>query len=411
MVLTKIPDQMLQSAGGSGGALGQKVDIRTLGADPTGNVDIAPIIQECLDNGILPYISGGTYLWNTQVDIPEGTNLGIYSDPTAFITTTEDITLLSCVRTTPSLESRSTFVIENCWFQQNGTIGTGRVINMQGIDVIWDDNTLFVRGNHSAFRGFNHAIEIGNASARVYDAYFVFNTVGIFLNYNASFLWFTDLLFLVNDFAIYGDSGVYDGITNSICITNCTAVNSKFTDYRISGWDAITIIGGGTDLGGANDPNLGTGSYAIYLHRCSNINIQNSYISSFLSAAPNRVGLALVDCVKATVTGTRLYTSLVGLYIESSLGLPAGHIITNNFFGGNTRNHLWINSAQSVTISSNKFDATPNRIGTNYEVVCSASGNTYMNFRQNDFAGTSYALGIVQTGSLAETQRWGVPLI
>ena len=409
--LTKIQSAMVDGWPSGSGSIGKKVDIVTLGADPTGSVDIAPIIQDCRDNGLLPVISGGTFLWNTQVNVPEGVNSGIYSDPSATIITTQSITLLSCVRTTPSLASRTTFHLVDCKFHQTGTVGTGIVFRMQGIDVTWDDNVLFVRGNNSMFRGFYHAIEVRNASTRVYDAYFVFNTVGLFLEFNASFLWFQDLLFLVNDYAIYGDSGSYDGITNSIHIGGCTAVNSRKTDYWFSGWDAISIFGGGCDLGGPNDPDNGVGAFALRFFRCSNINLQNTYISSDLAYAPNRTGVALIDCSKAIIHGSRIQTNKVGIFVQTSLGLPAGHIISENFLAGNTQNHIWLDAAIAVTIAGNKLDNTPNRVGGNYEVSLSGANNTYLNMRQNDFEGTEFSFGASQTGSVVESQRWGVPLV
>lgn len=389
-----------------------RVDIRTLGAVPGTATDIAPIIQQIFDVGDSAVIEGGSYQWNGQVNVPEGKDLAIYSFPGATVNSNPVGNLLDWQRTTLSHSSRTTLLLENLSLINTSGSRTGTVVKAAGPSHIYGNNQLTIRGPHSRIQNFQTGLDLRNMSVRVYDMYGVNNGTVVKGGYNVSFCWFVDCIFLSNDKSLDFSSGAFDGVSNSIHILNTASVHSKLTDYYFSGYDAINITNGGCDLGGHGAPSGGANTFAALFHRCSNIKVLGSYLSSYISSAPNRAGLGLVDCVKATVSNTNIMTSNTGIYVSNALGHPSGHMIKDNYFCGNSVRDLWIDDSVGVTVAGNKCDASVNRAAGGLEFVVSASGNHYLNIRQNDFANpVPYSFGVAQPGSLVESQRWGVPLI
>lgn len=398
----------------------RKVDIRELGADPLGGGDIGPIIQTCFATDTTPVITNGTYRWQTTANVPDGKRIEVLSDVSANIVTDQNIPLMLNVRAAaPGTATHLRLV--DLFVDQIGGAKTGAVCEMRGPDLNYDDNALHIEGANSVFRNFKHVFRIANASVRCEKARFAFNETAFLLGYNASFSYFRDIIAQAQDYFIYGDnelykpSGVsgYDGVTNTLDMASCTSVHMAKSDVVFKGWDAINIDKGGFDLGGSG---TGADQVAAHFYRCSNVNINNVYVSSDASI-PLRRGLVLEDCTKSHISGSRFYTSDVGMLIKSPLlAFPASHIISENYFGGvpgATSNHCVVDRAKGVTITGNKFDDAPNRVGMNYPLVVSGPGNHYLNVRQNDFAGSAYALYPAggDPGVLVEPQRWGVPIV
>lgn len=389
-----------------------RVDIRTLGAVPGTATCVAPLIQALFDAGDSAIIEGGEYQWNDPVHVPEGKDLAIYSFPGATVKSNPVGSLLDWQRTTLDHSSRTTLLLENLSLVNTSGSRTGTVVKAAGPSQIYGNNQLTIKGPHSRMQKFGIGMDLKNMSVRAYDMYGIENGTVVKAGYNVSFSWFVDCIFLGNDKALDFNSGVYDGVSNSIHILNTTSVHSKLTDYYFSGYDAINITNGGCDLGGYGAPSGGANTFAAQFYRCSNIKILGSYLSSYISSAPNRAALGLVDCVKATVAHTNLMTSNTGIYISNPLGLPAGHMIKDSFFGGNTVRNLWIDGSKAVTVEGNKSDASVNRAVGGLEFVVSHPGNEYLNMRQNDFANSvPYYFGVTQPGSNVESQRWGVPIV
>lgn len=354
------------------------------------------------------YLGPKTYFCNASLIIPQGVNIEFVGDNSGntninFSSVAVTSGGFRYVRSTGTGASSSTLTLRSLVLQEVGFAKTpgGAGIFWWGFDKTFHDNYLFC--HDITFRGFDTATWtrfVGQAKW--------FNCTSAFCNIvhkmdrDASFHTFKDCLSLSNAQWIYGDDSQglpvgdqrANGVSNTVIIDGCIAVNSTDNDITLNGWQAVYIAKGGCDGGTAS-----TGC-AINLINCYDFTINGMYISS-ANPANSRHGLELDDCLRGNIAGNTFVNTDIGLLISgpSASSVPAiGNVgtkvvIDGNFFMNNRLNDiLGTGNFRTSKIINNHFDSTVSRTGTNFELYITDSTNTNNVVQFNTFKNASYTI-------------------
>ena len=391
--------------------VGDKVSVLQLGADPTGLTSSHVAFQAAINFLVNPpanrfnhiEVPSGNYLLTTGVTIPDGRRIKIEGLGDARIFTSSTITLFTHTRGANA--NFSTVHFENIWFENtaagNPAVGV-RAIRWLGQDsggTLYKDSSVHVL--NCEFRKFWRAVDLAYAQGCTFKRCFgADNTTDFNLERWASFLEIQGYTTQRGTYFIYGDeriAGVYSGgLTNTLWISDCLSVE-KETDISLIGWDAVNISNGGSDLGGTL---AGSGQAAIYMLRCTNINITNQYVSSSTTVngsgfAPreNRIGVWLADCDTVKIIGNKIVDSAIGVQSTFTTESDVHLLVEGNRFRNNRLSHITATgNCRKGIISQNLFDNTPPRTVKNFDIWLNEAGNRQWNVSGNVFQGAAYTI-------------------
>jgi len=391
--------------------VGDKVSVLQLGADPTGVTSTHVAFQAAINFLVAPpanrfnhiEVPSGNYLLTTGVTIPDGRRIKIEGLGDARIFTSSTITLFTHTRGANA--NFSTVHFENIWFENTagGAPASGvRAIRWLGQDsggTLYKDSSVHVL--NCEFRKFWRAVDLSYAQGCTFKRCFgADNTTDFNLERWASFIEIQGYTTQRGTYFIYGDeriAGVYSGgLTNSLWISDCLSVEKEI-DISLIGWDAVNISNGGSDLGGTL---AGSGQAAIYMLRCTNINITNQYVSSSTTVngsgfAPreNRIGVWLADCDTVKIIGNKIVDSALGVQATFTTESDVHLLVEGNRFRNNRLSHITATgNCRKGIISQNLFDNTPPRTAKNFDIWLNETGNRQWNVSSNVFQGAAYTI-------------------
>jgi hypothetical protein len=378
-------------------------DISTAGAVPGSAADIGPIIQAVINAGDVPVISKGPYRWESTVILPRGQRSSVRGDGYCEVLTSFSGPLLKFYRAAG--EARGDVTITDLSVAQQNP-GSGTVIEFGGANNTVSDNWL--RAERCEFRYFDKAFAMRYCGGGVSNTRLYGNTRDFSLERGASFLALTDVFSLNGAFFIYGEDALADGYSNGITLQNCDSVLKTQSDVWLKGWDAIQVQGGGFDLGGSGN---GVGQAAFRLERCTNVSIAGSWIASNPGTPrQNRAGVYLHDCQDVDVDGNKIKNHAIGIWSRKvSTTWPGNHSYRDNSMAGNVKNHIVAVGVDSGFIGGNRFDNTPPRTGTDFQLFMDVAGNNGWRIAPNLFAGSPYSINVTG-GTVVEGQQWNVAL-
>lgn len=401
--------------------IADKANILQFGADPTGATSSHAAFQAAINFLVDPpanrfnhiEVPSGNYLLTTGVTVPDGRRIKIEGLGDARIFTNATISLFSHTRGANA--NFSTVHFENIWFENTagGTPASGvRAIYWLGQEsggVTYKNSSVHVL--NCEFRNFWRAVDLKYAEGCTFNRCFgADNTTDFNLERWASFCEINGYTTQRGTYFIYGDeriSGSYSGgLTNSLWLTNCLST-FKETDISLIGWDAVNISNGGTDLGGTL---AGSGQAAIYMLKCTNVNITNQYVSSSTTVngsgfAPrqNRIAVWLADCDTIKIIGNKIVDSAIGVQTTFTTESDVHLLVEGNRFRNNLLSHVTATgNCRKGVISHNLFDNTPPRTSANFEVYLNAAGNKQWVVSDNVFEGAAYTIAAASNWTVVD---------
>lgn len=299
--------------------------------------------------------------------------------------------------------------VDGIEFVEAGLGKTSYAISFAGV-ANYHDNWL--RMYDCSIYGFNRGVYLTYAGHCFFSrCYGQANGAVYFLERDASFVNFTECMNLNNEYFLYADDPLANGISNGIMINGCHSTFARVADVYINGWDAVFIRGGtGFDLGG----NGGTAS--LYLSKVTNFIVDGVYISpdnygGVINAA-NKNCMQLVDCHSGSITGCMIVNAgQAGIRAEHSTAKSSAVSIRDNKFDGNGHNDIVApgNFIGNV-INGNKHLKQMARTGTDYEVYIVTNGSSHNSVKDNIFVGSSYTIAAGSSSVVADN-IFGAPYI
>lgn len=308
-----------------------------------------------------------------------------------------------------STSSGSILVINNVQFVESGLGKTSYAITFHGVP-LYHDNVL--RMNQCSLYGFSRAVWLSYCGGNYFNKnYAQANSAVYFLDRDASFIHWNDCMNLGNDYFIYADDPLADGISNGLMINGCHATFTTVVDIRVIGWQSVYIMGGaGYDISGNGSPS------SIYLQDCMDISIDNIYMAADNyppdENAPQKNLIHLVNCHSWVIANSTLTNAgESAIRIDSSKAVTQAGSIVNNKFDGNRKNDIVSpGNLVGVVITGNKFLRKQLHTGTNFEIFILASGSSHNIIKDNLFCCADYSL-TAGTGSIVSDNLYDMPYI
>ena len=278
----------------------------------------------------------------------------------------------------------SNFNFRDMSMQLSGNAQTpgSSAIHSYGYNEAASENSINV--NNCAFYGFEDAIDSKfTGRCHIEDSLFMVNLRSIDLLRGCSFWWFTGNLSFDRCF-VRGTDTIHDAFSNALFFEGCSNVTGLGSCIDIEGWQAIWMDKCGWDLGSA-------GVAAVYLKSCTDVNIENSYISS--DGVANRYGVYATGSVRLNILNNTIVNNMMGVQVVGTSGLATRANIQGNFFDGNATNDVFLNAnATCCKVTNNHCSKQMSRTGTNYEIYANTAGANYNIIKENTFKGSSYSI-------------------
>jgi len=278
-----------------------KVLSEAYGADPTGTLGSSDALQLILDNlGSRPariVIGPGAWVFPEPVNIPDGKRIFIDVDPSALMTTTNDIAILEYERPISGVGT-DLWVRGGLWAFGGVAKSGGQAIRFKGRSITEHNNSIYITGIETRY--FAKSIDLAYTRGTISDIKGLENGNTIYGGPDASFVRIRDGFDQNSDVPIrFTGTGEAAGVSNGLHISNYYSVGAKNRDFWITRYDLVQIVDCSGDLGGTVGVD---GDAAVYLEQCTHYSIIGGYFTSrgtaydYQSPRIRRSSIYLEDC-------------------------------------------------------------------------------------------------------------------
>lgn len=351
--------------------------------------DVKPLIEAAISalpsNGGRVVIPNGVYSCSDTIVLPQEAPIdfvGQNRDNTILIMANLGKPMFAYDRQSNKRPSNFRFADLRMSLAGNAQSAGSSGVHSSGYNDAASENSIFVE--NCAFYGFEDGIDAKwSGRCRVKDSLFAVNKRSVDMARGSSFWRFEDCLSFDPTFIRAIDT-IHDAFSNGMFIDSCSNVTGLGSCLDIEGWQAVWADKCGFDLGAA-------GLAAVNLKACTDVNVENSYLSS--NGSTTRCSVLARDCARLNILNNTIVNSSIGVHIYGTNGLATRANIIGNFFDGNATNDVLLNAYSTCCkVTGNHFSKQQARTGYFYELYANTLGSNFNIIKENTFKGSSYPI-------------------